>query len=740
MKVIRKVKFIGFVFCMYAGICPAQQLKIITINDTLPVITLDSVIVNAQLNASHTSFLPDVYGVNIYAGKKTNVISLAGNNTPGTELNNGRTALAKIPGLTMWEMDGAGTQLNIGSRGTDPHRSIEMNMRQNGYNTNSDLFGYPENHYTVPMQAIEEIQFVRGSAALQFGPQFGGMMNYKLKKGDTTKSLSVESEQTAGSNNLFNSFNAIGGTKGKLDYYAFYDNRHGNGWRDNAKFNYQSYYVHLGYRISNKLNIAVEFSRMDYTQQIAGGLTDAQFKKNPQQSLRTRNYFQPVINIPAILLKYDITHNTHLEITSHAVFGQRNSVQFINAGNIPDTFNLSIGSYNPRQADRDYYKGFTTEARILHLYHIGKMNNVLSGGAQYFTEHTDRRQKGIGTIGNDFDLSLTKPYGIDLHLATNNYAFFAENIFQITPEFSVTPGVRYEIIKTDLTGVINNAVAAIAYRSKRNFPLFGSGLQYQISPSTQLYGNISQAYRPYLYANVTPADRLDKIDPSLKDSKGYDIDLGYRGHYKAVLQFEVNAFYLFYCNKIGLISQKNTAGVNYLFTTNIGNSVTKGIEAFGELSIMKLIEPKKTNSDISIFNSLAYNDARYVSGTINQSGTNKKVEGNFVENAPAWVNKSGLKFRYKNLSFDFQYSFTSKTYNDAFNTESSSNGVIGAIPAYHVWDWRGSWQFSKQFHLSAGLNNFTNEKYFNRRITMYPGPGILPADGRTFYISLGTKF
>ena len=78
----------------------------------------------------------------------------------------GRTALAKIPGLTMWEMDGAGTQLNIGSRGTDSHRSIEMNMRQNGYNTNSDMFGYPEDHYTVPMQAVEEIQLVRGFSSI----------------------------------------------------------------------------------------------------------------------------------------------------------------------------------------------------------------------------------------------------------------------------------------------------------------------------------------------------------------------------------------------------------------------------------------------------------------------------------------------------------------------------------------------------------------------------------------------
>jgi outer membrane receptor for Fe3+-dicitrate len=68
---------------------------------------------------------------------------------------------------------------------------------------------------------------------------------------------------------------------------------------------------------------------------------------------------------------------------------------------------------------------------------------------------------------------------------------------------------------------------------------------------------------------------------------------------------------------------------------------------------------------------------------------------------------------------------------------SSSNGVIGLILAYHVWDWNCSWQFSEQFHVSGSINNLTNEKYFNRRITMYPGPGILPADGRTVTISLG---
>ncbi|MEP6726990.1 MAG: TonB-dependent receptor, partial [Bacteroidota bacterium] len=264
-------------------------------------------------------------------------------------------------------------------------------------------------------------------------------------------------------------------------------------------------------------------------------------------------------------------------------------------------------------------------------------------------------------------------------------------------------------------------------------------IQYQLDASSQIYGNISQAYRPNLYASVTPADRLDKIDPNLKDSKGYSVDFGYRGHYKNVLQFDINAFYLYYGNKVGLLTQQPLAGAPYLLTTNIGNSVAKGIEAFVELSVVKLVNPKTRNGDIRIFNSLAYDNAKYTSGVINLAGKNTPVTGKLVENAPAWITKSGIDFIYKNVSARFQYSYTSKTYNDAFNTEASSNGIIGRIPAYHVFDWNFNWQFMKQFHLAAVINNFTNEKYFNRRITMYPGPGILPADGRTFTISVGVK-
>ncbi|MEP7231617.1 MAG: TonB-dependent receptor [Ginsengibacter sp.] len=706
--------------------------------DTLPSKILDSIFISMYYKNAAPKYIAEVAGTNIYSGKKTNQVYLDASRMNLAQ-NITRTAFAQIPGLTMWDMDGAGLQVNIGSRGTDSHRSIEMNMRQNGYNINSDIFGYPEDHYTPPLQAVQQVQLVRGSAALQFGSQFGGMMNYVMKDADSINALSFESEQTTGSNDFFNSFNSLAGSKNKLSYYAYYDYRRGDGWRNNSNFNYHAYHANLLYKFNTKASLSFQFSRMDYVQQIAGGLTDARFHQNAKQSNRSRNYFNPEINIPALIFKQIITPDTKLEITTNGIFGQRNSVQFITAPSIADTFNTSLGSYNPRQVDRDYYSGVTIEARLLHHYKTGTITSVLAAGLRYSDETTRRRQKGVGTAGSDFDLSLIKPYGIDLRFSTKNYAVFAENLFQLTKRFSFTPGFRYEIINTNLEGKISNASVDVAYKGNRHFPLFGAGLQYQVNKISQLYGNISQAYRPFLYANVTPADRVDVIDPNLKDSKGYDIDMGYRGHYSDILNFDVNVFYLFYGNRVGLISQNRPDGSSYLLTTNIGDAVTKGMELYAELSLLKSIMQRRTKNDIRIFSSLSYNHARYLNTNVNKSGTNINIKNNHVENVPDWIDKTGLTLQHNNFTTTFQFSYTSKSYNDALNTLSSTNGITGIIPAYHVWDWSVNWNFRKPFHLSAGVNNFTNEKYFNRRITFYPGPGILPADGRTFYISLGVK-
>ncbi|MEP6726594.1 MAG: hypothetical protein ABJC98_12280, partial [Bacteroidota bacterium] len=93
------------IFIFAAGMLYFQVNSFAQQKDSIKIRSLDSVIVNAQLKVQEASYLPDVNGMNIYAGKRTNNIVLS-DRTPGVELNLGRTALAKIPGLTMWEMDG----------------------------------------------------------------------------------------------------------------------------------------------------------------------------------------------------------------------------------------------------------------------------------------------------------------------------------------------------------------------------------------------------------------------------------------------------------------------------------------------------------------------------------------------------------------------------------------------------------------------------------------------------------
>lgn len=737
------MKFLNFfILCllltsMHVSLFAQADLQNIP-DDSIPVNNLKEVVVSTTLRDS-VQYLPEVKGVFIFAGKKTNLI-VPTNINANLAQNNIRQVFAKVPGVTTWDMDGAGTQLNIGSRGTDSHRSIEMNMRQNGYVTNSDIFGYPENHYTLPLEAVQEIQYVRGSAALQYGSQYGGMMNFIIKQGDSTQPISVESNQTTGSNGFYNSYNAVGGTIGKINYYAYYDNRHGNGWRPSQAFDYHAYYANMEYRFSNKGSIAFQFSRMRYVQQIAGGLTDAQFAQNPKQSLRNRNFFNPEINIPAIIFKYAFSTNTKLQITTNALFGQRNSVQFINTPNIADTINKQLGTYNPRQVDRDYYSSFATEARLMHVYFLGKVKSTLAAGFRLSSEVTKRDQLGVGTTGSNFDLSLIAPYGTLLRFHTNNAAFFAENIFQITPKFSVTPGFRYELIQSDYTGVINHASLPVAYNGNRRFPLFGSGLQYQTSKTTQLYANISQEYRPYLYSQITPADRVDVIDPNLKDSKGYDISIGYRGTIKNIVQFDVDVFRVFFGNRVGLISKNDINGNPFLYTTNIGNAVAKGVEAYGEISLLALWNGNNKQKDIRLFNALAYTHAQYVSGMQNTNGNNVNLTGNWVEHVPQWVNRTGLSFLLHRFSTTLQYSYTDQSFNDALNTVSSSNGVTGKIPSFGLWDWTVGYNFGKHYCITGGINNLLNLNYFSQRITIYPGPGILPADGRTFYISFSIKF
>ena len=118
----------------------------------------------------------------IYASKKNELVELD-KMTINKAANRSRQVYAKVSGLNIWESDGAGVQLGIGGRGLSPSRNSNFNTRQNGYDISADALGYPESYYTPPIEAIDRIEIIRGAASLQYGTQFGGMLNFKFKEG-----------------------------------------------------------------------------------------------------------------------------------------------------------------------------------------------------------------------------------------------------------------------------------------------------------------------------------------------------------------------------------------------------------------------------------------------------------------------------------------------------------------------------------------------------------------------------
>ncbi len=214
----------------------------------LPTEVLDSVVIKAFKQSPER--MPETKDNVIYAGKKNEVIKLKRINANLTT-NNAREVFSRIPGVTIWENDGSGIQINVGVRGLSPNRSWELNTRQNGYDISSDVFGYPEAYYNPPLEAVESLELIRGGASLQFGTQFWGMLNYVLKR-ETNKKFSFETQNTTGSYNLMSSYNAIGGKLGKFSYYAYNHSRSADGWRENSQYKVRNTHLFLEYAFTEK--------------------------------------------------------------------------------------------------------------------------------------------------------------------------------------------------------------------------------------------------------------------------------------------------------------------------------------------------------------------------------------------------------------------------------------------------------------------------------------------------------
>jgi Fe(3+) dicitrate transport protein len=102
--------------------------------------------------------------------------------------------------------------------------------------------------------------------------------------------------------------------------------------------------------------------------------------------------------------------------------------------------------------------------------------------------------------------------------------------------------------------------------------------------------------------------------------------------------------------------------------------------------------------------------------------------------------KAGIQANYRKFKLTYQFSYLSEQYADATNAEKGGySGVNGIVPTYYLMDLSVGYSW-KWLSIDGTVNNIANVAYFTRRATGYPGPGIIPGDGRGFFVTAGVKF
>lgn len=684
--------------------------------------------------------LKSVEGVVVYEGKKSEVVALR-DITANLATNNPRQVFSRVAGLNIWESDGAGLQLGIGGRGLSPNRTSNFNTRQNGYDISADALGYPESYYTPPTESLQRIEVVRGAASLQYGTQFGGMLNFVMQQPPKRQRLQLTSRQTFGAWGFCGSYNAISGSAGNVGYYGFFQHKRGNGWRPNSGFELNNGYLDLHWRATERTKLGIELTKMGYLAQQPGGLTDVQFEQDPRQSLRSRNWFRVDWNLACLHVEHQLTERTRIDNRLFGLLASRQSL-----GNLSPANNIDFGKN--RDLISGTFENFGNELRLLHRYQMGKFANALAVGGRFYRGLTTARQ-GEANDGQGLDFQFLRPDNVeksDFRFPNFNYAAFAENIFWLSPKFSLTPGVRIENIQTfaegyyqqrtyDFAGnLIAEQRAEEVLQRRRSFVLFGLGASWKANPTLELYANFSQNYRAINFTDLRIDNPNGRVDPNIRDERGYTADLGLRSRRNTWWYADLTLFYLSYRDRIGQLLKADQPPLynDYRLRTNISDARNAGAEAFGEANLWHFIAPRDSVHRLALFVNVSVIDARYV------HTSDPSIRGRKVELVPPQTFRTGLSWSHGPFRSSFNWAFTGEHFTDATNARRTSSAVNGIIPAYTVADLSAAWTW-RWLTVEASCNNLFDAHYFTRRAEAYPGPGIIPADGRGWFVTVGLR-
>ena len=685
--------------------------------------------------------------------------------------------LEYVPGVSGFADDGIGnSRISIGIRGLNPRRSPRVLILEDGIPIQPAVYIYPNMYYNPPAERIDQVEIIKGSGSILYGPQtMGGVINYFTKR--PRNALGGLLKLTGGENGYLSIFSEYGGMqlfgkKSRGELQLLY--KRGDGFRDNNAFQQFNSTFKLNYRQSDsknvyvKTNINYENSNATYT-----GLTEWSFENNSRFNPKEDDNFDVFRAALDLIQTEKISSKISKSTSTFFNFFDRKWWREYDMFIRPESLNESNEYSAEDEVSKDGENGLSGwKDQTIELVRVGNgINNfgilrkfyVAGHESSYDIEHKlfnipakmnigfrlywerfedDRKEGGSPTdrdgvyfepVGPDsFDIignPAVNVLGKSHHYETRALSGYVQESFS-AGIFNFRPGLRYEVFEQERIDRLNGS----SYQDQTETVILpGFSLSADLY-GMKLFGGVHRGYTP-------PSSGAINIDMILVDyvdngldvlpEKSWNKEIGVKGRFP-IIDFEVSGFHVDIENLI--------AAARATAFKNLGKVRTMGVESRASiyLSTFSSLLP-----NINVVHTLM--DSEVIEGSLSASLGKTDIAGNKLPYVPRNTLIIGAESAFSDkvaLRFDCKY--VSKVYTDFENIESTQNkGIQGTIDPYTIFNLSANYEINKKINLFLSGKNILDTVYIGSRLHSNPikkepsvSSGILPGPRRQINVGI----
>jgi Fe(3+) dicitrate transport protein len=639
-------------------------------------------------------------------------------------------AVRKIAGINARDEEGFGLRPNIGIRGLNPTRSSKVLLLEDGLPLAYAPYGDNASYYHPPVERFEDIEVLKGSGQILYGPvTVGGVINYITPAPPQKKSGSVA--LIGGTRDYLNGHIRYGGTWGRTGLLVDYMRKQGRGARQNTRSGLNDFTLKSVTNLTSrqiltlKLNYYGENSNLTYS-----GLTDAEYRTDPRQNPFRNDYFYGNRWGGAAGHSIVINTDTILTTTFYANSFSRdwwrqssNSRQRPNDASDPvcggmESLNTTCGNEGRLRV----YFTSGLESRLHANHSLFGLRSEVESGVRFHFEIQDRKQKN-GAFPTSRNGTLVE----DNERRNHAYSAFIQNRL-IAGKWAIVPGFRIEKINFKRTNRLNGAKG----NTDLTQLLPGLGVTYSLSPHTTLFAGVHRGFAPPRTEDViSNTGGVVELDPELS----WNYEVGIRTIPTEGFRLEGTFFVMDYENQIVPASLAGGVGATL---TNAGETLHQGFELAARIDTGLLFGWRhnlyariaSTYIPVSKFVGQRFSN---VAGFSHVS-----VSGNRLPYAPEHINTVGLGYVHPlGLELFLEAAQVGGQYSDDLNTiDGSADGQRGRIPGQLTWNATASYRLE-----TIGATLFVSIKNaMDRTQIVDRSRGLLPNSPRIWQSGLKFNF